>query len=247
MKPDDIISYHDVVNAEKATLQKGMNFGIGKNYSVFLMSIRRGAPYADAIDKATGTLIYEGHDVPRVHGGPDPKAVDQPLAHPKGAWTENGKFFRAAMDYKSGLRKKPELVKVYEKITRGVWCYKGFFELVDAEIVPDGKRKVFKFHLKPVEKKPLGRVVELPHTRLIPTHVKVEVWQRDGGRCVLCGSAENLHYDHDIPYSKGGSSLTAENVRLLCAKHNLSKSDKIMSVLPWIWVGAAAVKFSSRN
>jgi hypothetical protein len=36
MKPDDVISYHDVVNAEKAALQKGMNFGIGKSYSVFL-------------------------------------------------------------------------------------------------------------------------------------------------------------------------------------------------------------------
>jgi hypothetical protein len=247
MKPDDVISYHDVVNAEKAALQKGMNFGIGKNYSVFLMSVRRGAPYADAIDKTTGALVYEGHDVPHLKGGPDPKAVDQPLTYPKGAWTENGKFFRAAMDYKSGLSKKPELVKVYEKIIRGVWCYKGFFELVDAELVPDGRRKVFKFHLKPVEKKPLGRIVELPHNRLIPTHVKVEVWERDGGKCVQCGSTVNLHYDHDIPFSKGGSSLTAENVRLLCAKHNLSKSDKIMSVLPWVWVGASAVRFSNHN
>ncbi|HTS17645.1 MAG TPA: HNH endonuclease [Verrucomicrobiae bacterium] len=247
MKPDDIISYHDVVNAEKAALQKGMNFGIGKNYSVFLMSVRRGAPYADAIDESTGTLIYEGHDVPRLRGGPDPKSVDQPLAYPKGSWTENGKFFRAAMDYKEGSLKKAHLVKVYEKITRGIWCYKGFFELVGAEIVSDGHRKVFKFHLKPVEKKALGRVVELPHTRLIPTSVKLEVWQRDGGKCVLCGRTDNLHYDHDIPFSKGGSSLTAENVRLLCAKHNLEKSDKIMSALPWIWVGTAAIKLSSRN
>jgi len=238
MKRDDVIKYHDLVNAEKAALQKGMNFGIGKNYSVFLMSVRRGAPYADMFDETDGTLIYEGHDVPRVGGGPDPKSVDQPLRYPKGGWTENGKFFRAAMDYKDGLQKKPLLVKVYEKISRGVWSYKGFFELVDAEIMSDGRRKVFKFHLKPVEKKPLGRIVELPHTRLIPTSVKVEVWRRDGGKCVQCGSTVNLHYDHDIPYSKGGSSFTVENVRLLCAKHNLSKSDKIMSALPWIWVGA---------
>ena len=35
---DDIISYHDVVTAEKATLQKGMNYAVGKKYSVFLMS-----------------------------------------------------------------------------------------------------------------------------------------------------------------------------------------------------------------
>ncbi|MEI8063677.1 MAG: HNH endonuclease [Verrucomicrobiota bacterium] len=243
MNVDDIISYHDIVHVEKATLQKGMNYDTGKGYTVVLMSVRKGAPYADSIDEETGTLIYEGHDVPRTRGGPDPKAVDQPLAYPKGSWTENGKFFRAAMDYRSGLRKHAELVKVYEKIARGIWCYKGFFELADAEIVSDGKRKVCKFHLKPVEKKPLGRIVELSHTRIIPTHVKVEVWRRDDGKCVQCGSTENLHYDHDIPFSKGGSSLTTENVRLLCAKHNLQKSDKIMSLVPWIYLGASTARY----
>lgn len=105
-----------------------------------------------------------------------------------------------------------------------------------------GVRKVFKFHLLPVEKKVLGRVEELPHNRLIPTHVKLQVWRRDGGRCVLCGATKNLHYDHDIPFSKGGSSLTAENVRLLCIKHNLEKSDKIISLLPWVYFGSCAVR-----
>ena len=35
---------------------------------------------------------------------------------------------------------------------------------------------------------------------------------------------------HDIPFSRGGSSIVAGNVRVLCAQHKLSKSDKIMSV-----------------
>ncbi len=43
MKVDDIISYHDVVTAERVALQKGMNYGVGKNYSVFLMSLRDNA------------------------------------------------------------------------------------------------------------------------------------------------------------------------------------------------------------
>lgn len=232
MQVDDIFSYDKLVAEEKANLQKGMNFGLGGSYSVLLMSVRTGAPYADEWDKMTGTLIYEGHDIHRTENGPDPKSVDQPMTTPSGSWTENGKFFRAATDFKEGLRKRPEMVKVYEKIARGVWCYKGYFEILDAKIVSDGRRKVFKFHLKPVDKKPLGRVVELPRTRLIPTHVKIEVWRRDGGVCVLCGSTTNLHYDHDIPFSKGGSSFTAENVKLLCAKHNLSKSDKIMVLIP---------------
>src|SRR5438874_13588974 len=234
MGVDDIISYHDFVTAEKASLQKGMNYGVGKNYSVFLMSLRENAPYADALDPVTGMLTYEGHDEPQRQGGSSPKEVDQPLTTPRGSWTENGKFFRAARDFKSGLRDKPELVKVYEKISRGIWSYKGFFELIDANIVSDNKRKVFKFSLKPVEKKSFGRVVELPHNRLIPTPVKVEVWRSDRGQCVQSGSTKNLHFDHDIPFSKGGSSLTAANVRLLCIKHNLEKSDKILTIAPWI-------------
>ena len=192
------------------------------------MSLRKGAPYADALDQKTGTLIYEGHDQQRGDLSPDPKATDQPLTTPGGVWTENGKFFRAAIDFKSGLRHEPELVKVYEKITRGIWCYKGLLRARRRENRSDGTRKVFKFYLKPVEKRVLGRVKELPHTRLIPTPVKLEVWQRDAGKCIKCGSTENLHFDHDIPFSKGGSSLTPENVRLLCAKHNLEKSDKIL-------------------
>ncbi len=51
---------------------------------------------------------------------------------------------------------------------------------------------------------------------------------------------KNLHFDHDIPFSKGGSSLTTANVRLLCAKHNLEKSDKILATTPWIFAGVAA-------
>src|SRR6266536_1158533 len=88
MEVDDIISYHDVVAAEKIALQKGMNYGIGKDYSVFLMSLRENAPYADALDPVTGMLTYEGHDEPQRRGGPNPKEVDQPLTTPRGSWTE---------------------------------------------------------------------------------------------------------------------------------------------------------------
>ena len=67
----------------------------------------------------------------------------------------------------------------------------------------------------------------IDHNRLIPKEVKLEVWKRDKGRCGICGSQDNLHFDHIIPYSKGGSSLVAENIQLLCARHNIAKKDKI--------------------
>jgi len=67
----------------------------------------------------------------------------------------------------------------------------------------------------------------IPQTRLIPSEIKKEVWKRDKGKCVICGATTNLHFDHDLPFSKGGTSLTVKNVRLLCIKHNLEKSAKI--------------------
>jgi 5-methylcytosine-specific restriction endonuclease McrA len=51
---------------------------------------------------------------------------------------------------------------------------------------------------------------------------------------VTCGATDNLHFDHDVPFSKGGSSITPDNVKLLCARHNLEKSDKNISLGPWI-------------
>jgi HNH endonuclease len=43
-------------------------------------------------------------------------------------------------------------------------------------------------------------------TRHIPQHLKIQVWQRDQGRCVQCGAAEYLEFDHIIPHSKGGAT-----------------------------------------
>ena len=60
----------------------------------------------------------------------------------------------------------------------------------------------------------------------IPQSIKDKVWNRDGGKCVQCGSNENIEFDHIIPFSKGGSS-TYRNLQILCEKCNRSKSDKI--------------------
>lgn len=62
--------------------------------------------------------------------------------------------------------------------------------------------------------------------KLIPSDVKKRVFARDGGRCLLCRSAYDLHYDHDIPLSKGGSD-TVNNIRILCATCNLRKGARI--------------------
>ena len=227
---NEIISYFEACQREGGSLQKGMNFRRGRTYSVILMSVRPNAPYRDRIEDDGSTLIYEGHNVPRTKGITDPKALDQPEHTPTNLLTENGKFHKAAQDYKRGLH-KPELVRVYEKIKAGIWSYNGLFELVDSWHEYDGKRQVFKFKLIAIDDMELEALPETSsfvHRRIIPTPVKLEVWKRDGGKCVMCGATTGLHFDHVIPYSKGGASITAENVQLLCARHNLEKHDKIV-------------------
>jgi len=120
---------------------------------------------------------------------------------------------------------------VYEKLKVGIWSYNGVLHLIDSWEEQSDNRSVFKFKLVAVEgdedlSKPVS--ISAPHRRIIPTAIKVAVWKRDGGKCVTCGATNELHFDHVLPYAKGGTSLTAENVQLLCARHNLTKSDKII-------------------
>jgi 5-methylcytosine-specific restriction endonuclease McrA len=65
-----------------------------------------------------------------------------------------------------------------------------------------------------------------PRRERIPESVRHEVWRRDQGRCVDCGSRERLEFDHIIPVSKGGSN-TARNLELRCEICNPSKGAKV--------------------
>jgi hypothetical protein len=226
---DQIYSYREMCDIENVqTLQRGMNFRMNPLYSVILMSRRSNAPYSDKILEDSITIEYEGHDEPKTSYEMNPKTIDQPNKTKNGTSTQNGKFIDAIEKYKKGTA-NVESVKVYEKILPGVWSLKGFFDLIDYQVKHDGKRNVYIFSLKLSNEQEIGtnRHIDLAHTRLISSEIKKEVWKRDNGKCVICESTKNLHFDHDLPFSKGGTSLTAKNIRLLCAKCNLSKSDKI--------------------
>ena len=64
------------------------------------------------------------------------------------------------------------------------------------------------------------------HRHSIPSDLRKIIWNRDGGKCVRCGSDRELEYDHIIPVTKGGST-TEKNLELLCSTCNRSKFDKI--------------------
>ena len=55
------------------------------------------------------------------------------------------------------------------------------------------------------------------------------MYKRDKGMCQFpgCDKKDNLHFDHIIPISKGGTSISIKNIQLMCAKHNLEKNNKI--------------------
>jgi len=83
-------------------------------------------------------------------------------------------------------------------------------EPIIEEIIPD---QIIKFK---------HRTKRFPSERL-----KVKVLMRDGNKCALCGitvTGENIHFDHIIPWSKGGETLL-ENLQILCSKHNLAKGN----------------------
>lgn len=68
-------------------------------------------------------------------------------------------------------------------------------------------------------------------SRSIPREVQLRVNRRDNNVCQLCSKNvldKDIHFDHIIPWSKGGSS-DENNIRILCKKCNLERSDDFES------------------
>ena len=221
---DEILTYWEMCARERGSLQRGMYFREPPAASVVLMSRRAGAPYDDSLSEDGTELIYEGHDARR-EAGVDPKSVDQPWTLPSGELTENARFARAVEKAETA---KP-LVRVYEKLRPGIWSDRGLFQQIDCAYVAVGARKVFKFRMRlsnTPDEMTQDRDVEV-FKRVIPSWVKQVVYKRDKGRCTVCGAEDQIHFDHELPFSKGGTGLTPDNVRILCARHNLQKGAKI--------------------
>jgi len=58
--------------------------------------------------------------------------------------------------------------------------------------------------------------------RPIPQSVRVEVFERDGWRCLTCGDLEDLTVDHIHPVARGGSDELS-NFQTLCRRCNSRK------------------------
>lgn len=91
------------------------------------------------------------------------------------------------------------------------------------------KAQPAKKRLSPEEMTPHQRFM-YEQRRLMTDSLRYDVLKRDGFRCVLCGATAKdehvkLHVDHITPISKGGRTELS-NLRTLCERCNLGKSDK---------------------
>ncbi|MDA0988147.1 MAG: HNH endonuclease [Chloroflexi bacterium] len=227
---DEILSYWDMCSRQSMSLQRGMYFRLPPGHGVILMSRRRNAPYADSLSQDETILFYEGHDVRRDENTPDPNVLDQPRFETNNRPTQNGLFAAWVDDFKQG-KVLPAIFRVYEKMRPGVWTDRGLYILKDYRFRPGGQRMVFSFQLEQADfdssVSSESESVHLTTSRQIPSWIKQDVYKRDKGRCVIRGATEQLHFDHEFPFSKGGTSILVENVRILCARHNLAKSANI--------------------
>jgi len=68
----------------------------------------------------------------------------------------------------------------------------------------------------------------------LPASIRSFVIQRDGYRCIYCGSGNGpFEIDHIIPISKGGAPLDVENLATSCAACNGAKAAKMLCD----WIG----------
>jgi hypothetical protein len=210
---NEIIDWKEVARLSNGG-QLGITPGRGTKPTRILMSKRKGAPYVDSEVEGMGIIIYEGEDV---GGDTQSKEKNQEL-------TRGNKYlFDAALDYIKGER-KAEPLRIFEKISTNAWVDLGTYTLVGASKIHSDTRYVYRFIFSSG-----GEETELkegtPRDRRISTETKKAVYERDKGECKECSSKTNLHFDHDVPFSKGGGNQL-ENIQLLCANCNLSKSDK---------------------
>jgi len=67
---------------------------------------------------------------------------------------------------------------------------------------------------------------EPPRRKEISSGLRKRIMERDAYRCRRCKSWTDLHIDHVLPVSAGGTN-DPDNLQVLCAKCNLSKGAKV--------------------
>ena len=97
-------------------------------------------------------------------------------------------------------------------------------DLIDVRILTSKEIEWINAYHEKVYQKLVSIIYEVKPSsnRYIPAAVKRAVLIRDNNSCVKCGATENLHIDHEIALSRGGSN-DVDNLQVLCRDCNLRK------------------------
>ncbi len=119
-------------------------------------------------------------------------------------------------------------VALFARAGRTYWSFEWRIFWEDDELSPDDvlalvrqRERRLRRNLDRAHAALAGEAAE-PRRRPIARAVRRAVFERDGGRCVECGSGFEVQYDHVIPLALGGAG-TVENLQILCAPCNQSK------------------------
>jgi hypothetical protein len=91
--------------------------------------------------------------------------------------------------------------------------------------------KLSEWEIKPPPKRCPLKIISHKTQRKIKLRMRFDILERDGYRCVKCGSSPanergvKLEIDHIKPWSKGGETIP-ENLQTLCKKCNTGKSNR---------------------
>jgi hypothetical protein len=126
---------------------------------------------------------------------------------------ENSKTSRVSLSLAKESIEKLEKLKSYHRV-------KNLEDLM--EILIDQGLQTMEHDLKP--KRNTKTIAK--NSRSIPKSVKYNAHKQANGKCESCGSVHLLQYDHQKPFSLGGSN-GVDNIRLLCRNCNLRAGIKI--------------------
>ena len=181
--------------------------------------------------------MYESREFNK-YGNKETEYIQLSWIDGKKKWTCSMEYKTEYSDFVTNQEKLPIKMRVDEHLTHTYWCYKEVIWkenehytneqikiLLDNKEVKKQKRLEKEKKIKERRENPEASEDD-GRSRRISQKVKDTVWNRDGGKCVECGSNKDLEFDHIIPFSEGGAN-TYRNIQLLCEHCNRSKSNKI--------------------
>ena len=161
------------------------------------------------------------------------KKTPTPIEKPSKVVLKTITFTVKESTYEKLERAKEVLSGKYPKGALTSEVFEEAIELLLEKKCPKRKEKRVKKSIEKVQPKQPNKSIPQKR-RALSAKIKREVLAKDNYRCSyktkdgkVCGSKNNLHFDHILPVALGGDN-SSENIRLLCRQHNLFEAGRLM-------------------